>query len=233
MFVLLAAHAIVPRLRSWSAAQRHLLWAASLATAATLPLLGLVLPLWQPEWAARLADAWPPSLDPLKPWASRPRCRSGHQDDRNRDGVMGRGPMVAATVDGGHRRRAGSADPRRCEAGSPGTRRRAAGRPTIHGGVPDVRARASSVPRTRAPRESARGHADDLGRPPSACAATREGARLARRADSRRAGARARSHRACRLAGAPRCAAGMCDLLVQPAVLDGRARAWPRNRAGC
>jgi TonB family protein len=68
--VLLAAHMIIPRLRSWSAAQRHLLWAASLATAAALPLLGLLLGAWQPEWAVRIGDAWPSSFGVLKPWAS-------------------------------------------------------------------------------------------------------------------------------------------------------------------
>ena len=68
--VLLLAHAIIPRLRSRSAAERHLLWAASLAMASTLPLLTLLLPAWQPEWAARLGDAWPSSLGALRPWAS-------------------------------------------------------------------------------------------------------------------------------------------------------------------
>jgi len=51
--VLLLAHAIIPRLRGRSAAERHLLWASSLAMAGMLPLLALLLPAWQPEWAAR------------------------------------------------------------------------------------------------------------------------------------------------------------------------------------
>ena len=37
--VLLAAHAIIPRLRGRSAAERHALWAASLAMASVVPLL--------------------------------------------------------------------------------------------------------------------------------------------------------------------------------------------------
>ena len=66
--VLLAAHVILPRLRARSAAQRHLLWAASLATAATLPLLALLFPRWEPEWA-RLGDDWPAALAVWTPWA--------------------------------------------------------------------------------------------------------------------------------------------------------------------
>jgi TonB family protein len=57
--VLLAAHAIIPCLRRRSAAERHALWAASLATAAVVPLLAWLLPSWEPSWAQRAADAWP------------------------------------------------------------------------------------------------------------------------------------------------------------------------------
>ena len=67
--VLIAAHVIVPRLRLRSAAERHLWWAASLAAAAMLPLLGLVIPRWEPEWIARLGDAWPPALPMWTNWA--------------------------------------------------------------------------------------------------------------------------------------------------------------------
>jgi TonB family protein len=66
--VLLAAHLIVPRLRARSAAERHLLWAASLAAAATLPLLALLFPRWEPEWA-RLGDNWSAALAVWTPWA--------------------------------------------------------------------------------------------------------------------------------------------------------------------
>ena len=57
--ILLAAHAVIPRLRRRSSAERHLLWALALLTAATMPLFTLVLPVWQLEWATRAADAWP------------------------------------------------------------------------------------------------------------------------------------------------------------------------------
>ena len=68
-FVLLAAHLVIARLRRSSAAQRHLLWAASLGGAALLPLLGVVLPAWQPEWVGRLADALPGTLATFRPWS--------------------------------------------------------------------------------------------------------------------------------------------------------------------
>ena len=68
--VLLAAHLFVPRLRRRSAAERHLLWVASLGVAAALPLLGVLLPAWQPEWARRLVDVWPVSFDAFRPWAT-------------------------------------------------------------------------------------------------------------------------------------------------------------------
>jgi len=35
-----------------------------------LPLLAVLVPAWQPEWAARLGDAWPSSLAALRPWTS-------------------------------------------------------------------------------------------------------------------------------------------------------------------
>jgi TonB family protein len=67
--VLLAAHVVIPRLRARSAAERHLLWAVSLAAAATLPLLGVLLPRWEPEWATRLGDSWPMALAVWTPLA--------------------------------------------------------------------------------------------------------------------------------------------------------------------
>jgi TonB family protein len=57
--VLIAAHIVIPRLRGRSSAERHLLWAIALLTAATMPVFALVLPVWQLEWATRAADAWP------------------------------------------------------------------------------------------------------------------------------------------------------------------------------
>ena len=41
---------VIPRLRHRSAAERHLLWSASIAAAGLLPLLSLVVPKWRPVW---------------------------------------------------------------------------------------------------------------------------------------------------------------------------------------
>ena len=57
--VLLAAHLIIPRLKRRSAAERHAVWTAVLATAAVLPLLTWLLPSWEPGWAQRAAESWP------------------------------------------------------------------------------------------------------------------------------------------------------------------------------
>ena len=57
--ILLAAHVVIPRLRGRSSAERHLLWALALLTAASMPVFTLLLPVWQLEWATRAADAWP------------------------------------------------------------------------------------------------------------------------------------------------------------------------------
>jgi TonB family protein len=46
-------------LRRRSAAERHLLWAAALTLAALLPLLGVVVPAWQPDLARRAAAVLP------------------------------------------------------------------------------------------------------------------------------------------------------------------------------
>jgi len=57
--VLLAAHVIIPLLKRRSAAERHAVWTAVLATAALLPLLTWLLPSWEPGWAQRAAESWP------------------------------------------------------------------------------------------------------------------------------------------------------------------------------
>ena len=63
LFLLLAG-CVIPRLRRRSAAERHLLWAASLAAASLLPLLSLFLPAWQPAWMNDVMAALPSSFDP-------------------------------------------------------------------------------------------------------------------------------------------------------------------------
>jgi TonB family protein len=68
--VLLVAHALIPRLTQRSAAERHLMWASAISAAAALPVLGLVLPSWSPDWVRGVADAWPDSLSALRPWSS-------------------------------------------------------------------------------------------------------------------------------------------------------------------
>jgi TonB family protein len=59
--LLLFAGFVIPRLRRRSAAERHLLWAASLAAATLLPLLRLLLPEWQPGWMIDVMSALPTS----------------------------------------------------------------------------------------------------------------------------------------------------------------------------
>lgn len=65
--VLLVAWLVIPRLRSRSAAERHLLWSVSLAAAAALPLLAAWMPAWEPEWARRFVDAWPMRFTDMRP----------------------------------------------------------------------------------------------------------------------------------------------------------------------
>jgi len=69
--VLLVAHLVIPRLRTRSAAERHLLWTAAFATSAMLPVLGALLPAWQLEWARHVIDALP-SMVPVRSWTSTP-----------------------------------------------------------------------------------------------------------------------------------------------------------------
>jgi TonB family protein len=61
--VLLAASLLIPALRRRSAAERHALWTACLATAAVLPVLAWLLPSWEPAWAQRVAETWPAAFD--------------------------------------------------------------------------------------------------------------------------------------------------------------------------
>ncbi len=68
LFLWLAA-CVIRRLRGRSAAERHLLWAASLAAASVLPLLTLCLPGWQPAWMTEVIAGLPSSFDPSTPWA--------------------------------------------------------------------------------------------------------------------------------------------------------------------
>jgi TonB family protein len=61
--VLLAARLVIPHLTRRSAAERHAGWTAAVAVAALLPLLASVVPLWEPAWAQRAADAWPAAFE--------------------------------------------------------------------------------------------------------------------------------------------------------------------------
>jgi TonB family protein len=61
--LLLCAICVIPRLRRRSAAERHLFWAVTLGAASVLPLLGLLLPSWEPDWARHVMALFPPSFD--------------------------------------------------------------------------------------------------------------------------------------------------------------------------
>src|SRR5204863_9876597 len=67
LFLLLAG-CVIPRLRHRSAAERHLLWAASFAAASLLPVLSLLLPAWQPGWMKDVMAVLPSSFDPAPHW---------------------------------------------------------------------------------------------------------------------------------------------------------------------
>ena len=62
----LIAVAVIPRLRARSAAERHLLWAATVAIAAVLPVLDSIIPQWQAQWVPHLTV--PAALRPFAPW---------------------------------------------------------------------------------------------------------------------------------------------------------------------
>ena len=70
--LLLVAWIVVPRLRRRSAAERHAVWAVTLAVAAVLPALAGFLPAYGPAWTPRLADAWGPAA-PVFESATAPR----------------------------------------------------------------------------------------------------------------------------------------------------------------
>ena len=65
-FLYLIAIVVIPRLRTRSAAERHLLWTVTVAVAAVLPVLGSVIPEWQPQWVPPLTV--PVLLRPFGPW---------------------------------------------------------------------------------------------------------------------------------------------------------------------
>jgi len=67
-FVLLVAHAVIPRLRRSSAAGRHVFWTMAIAMAAILPALAPFVPAWHPIWATRLMESLPASLATLSAW---------------------------------------------------------------------------------------------------------------------------------------------------------------------
>jgi TonB family protein len=70
--VLLVTLLIVPRLRSRSAAERHVLWAAAVALAALVPPLAALLPAWQPQWVGTVMTLVPFSLDRVARWTGTP-----------------------------------------------------------------------------------------------------------------------------------------------------------------
>jgi TonB family protein len=70
--VLLVTRLIVPRLRSRSAAERHVLWAAAVALAALIPPVAALLPAWQPQWVGAVTTLLPFSLDRVARWAGTP-----------------------------------------------------------------------------------------------------------------------------------------------------------------
>lgn len=57
--ILAAACCACALLRKRSAAERHLIWVAAVATAALLPLFSLLIPAWRPEVVSRMAAALP------------------------------------------------------------------------------------------------------------------------------------------------------------------------------
>ena len=60
--ILAIAYALTLLMRRRAAAERHIVWVAAIFSAALLPLLSLVLPSWQPSFAARFASSLPTVL---------------------------------------------------------------------------------------------------------------------------------------------------------------------------
>ena len=137
--VLLAAHVIVPRLafpvgrRAASALgsqprDRRDLAAAGSSASAMASRSGPPASLTRCRPRSTAWTPWAPAAAPT--WSS------GQPVSRPLHGTLRR--WLMPRVDRGHVRRAASAGPRCCEAGSPRARRGAADRRTLHGAVPDV-----------------------------------------------------------------------------------------------
>jgi TonB family protein len=67
---LLLGCCVVPQLRRRSAAERHILWAATMAAAAIAPVLGLLLPSWQPDWVRHVVSTLPDVFQSPAPWTA-------------------------------------------------------------------------------------------------------------------------------------------------------------------
>src|SRR5438552_17870733 len=70
--VLSVAAWIIPRLRARSAAERHLLWAIGLFAAALTPLIAVLVPSWQPDWAQRALSMVPGPFRVAPQWTAGP-----------------------------------------------------------------------------------------------------------------------------------------------------------------
>ena len=60
--ILATAYVLTLLLRRRSAADRHIVWVAAIFSAALVPVFSVVLPSWQPAFAARLASSLPTFL---------------------------------------------------------------------------------------------------------------------------------------------------------------------------
>jgi TonB family protein len=68
--VLVVGCCVIPQLRRRSAAERHVLWAATMAAAAAAPVLGLILPSWQPDWVRQVVGTLPAVLQSPAAWTA-------------------------------------------------------------------------------------------------------------------------------------------------------------------